>query len=89
MNDLGDDFWTVRDFLGADQVDEFQRRFCVEATNDEVAAAGFDIEEVLPEDKFHRLVVCPSQVFKIPGFREFYGIQGQWVLDQIIHPWWM
>ena len=77
----------VRDFMGLDQVQAFTSRFCRVATPDEILAAGFDADEVLPEEKFYVLTVAPSQIFRIPGFGQFYRIQSQWRIGQVIHPW--
>lgn len=77
----------ARNVLGADQVETFKTRFCRIATPEEVAAADFDIGEVLPDEKFYRLEVVPSRVFRIPGFSRAYSIKCQWRQGQIIHPW--
>ena len=89
MNDLDHDFVTASDFLGADQIVQFKARFCRPATAAEVTAAGYDIEEILPEESFYFLTVSPTKFFKIPGFRDTYVIKSNWRLGQIMHPWWM
>ena len=68
---------------------QFKSRYCEPATSAEATAAGYDVNEILPEESFYRLTTSPSHVFRIPGFRESYTFQSSWEVNQIMHPWWM
>ena len=87
LDEHGADCMTVKDFMGQEQVESFKQRYCAVATLEEISAAGFDAQEISSEENFYRLIACPSQIFRIPGFGQFYRVKSQWQMDQIIHPW--
>jgi len=80
---------TASAFLGKEQIAFFKAHYCKIANPAEILAAGFDGEEIMPEENFYRLDVVPSLVFRIPGFNTTYNIQSRWQKGQIIHPWWL